>query len=157
MEKLELHNEAGFSLVELLAVLAVLALVSGLVVVSLPRPEDTPQDAVRELAADLNATIRQSLYDGQTRALAVSEDEWQLRRFSNGTWAVDRAGELRPPVRLAVEDVPVELTEDLQPLVLFEPSGLATPFVLEAGRRAEQFILVGDATGELSVETPNVR
>ena len=156
MEELGRDTEAGFSLVELLAVLAVLALVSGLVVVNLPRPGDTPQDAVRELAADLNTTIRQSLYDGQTRALAVSEDEWELRRFADGKWATDLAGELRPPVRLSVEDVPVELTEELQPLILFEPSGFATPFVLEAGRRADRFVLAGDTTGELSVERPDV-
>ena len=144
-------SQHGFSLVELMAVLFILALVAGLVVMNLPA-QSLEKDAAERLAERLDLEARTGVFDGEVRTLAVAENRWELRNFSGGQWQMTAAGELPGRVSLVVEDLPVELTPEPQPLILFEPSGFATPFELSAGGVRDGFRLVGDANGDVRIE-----
>ena len=145
-------SESGFTLVEMMAVLFIMALVSGLVVLNLPDDPPPEEQAVRDLALDLNRASRMALADGRSRLWSVGREGWELSEWSGRDWRLLRAGEWQRPPRMQVENAPVELLEVPAPLVLIEASGQSTPFALEVRNRAGLWEMRGDATGAVEVE-----
>jgi len=63
------HKEAGFTLVEVLCVLALLGLTTGLVVLNLPKPAPAFEKEATGVTTLLNLAARESVIDGKSRLL----------------------------------------------------------------------------------------
>jgi len=66
------HKEAGFTLVEILCVLALLGLTAGLVVLNLPKPAPAFKVEAQNLATLMNVAARQSIIDGKVRGIDLT-------------------------------------------------------------------------------------
>jgi len=126
------QKESGFSLLEILAALVIIGLMSAAVVLSLKPPNNTQKDFREGLVITLNQAVKDSVYTGRVNALSVSEEGLQIMTYRDGVWSVvqDFPSLRRVRTRLQIEDENVELPKTAGPIILFEPTGEMTDFEL---------------------------
>jgi len=126
------NKEAGFSLLEILAALVIIGLMSAAVVLSLKAPNNSQNEFRDSLVLTLNQAVKDSVYTGRVNALSVSEDGVQIMTYREGAWSVtqDFPSIRRARAQLEIESETVELPETASPLILFEPTGEITDFTL---------------------------
>ena len=156
------HNETGFTLVEILCVLALLGLTAGLVVLNLPKPAPKFRTEVQSVTTLLNLAARQSVIDGKTRGFDVSAGGLDILAY-DGEWVSDHQREFTDVsgLDLTVEDQAIDLRlrekkkekTALPPLIHFDATGNVTPFTLSLNGREESFTLEPDARGRIVMET----
>lgn len=84
-----LSKEAGFTLVELLVVVFIIALMAGLVVVNLPQPAPPAETHARALSRAFHQAARESIVSGQPIAWSLREKGGsRFERFAGGEWEV---------------------------------------------------------------------
>lgn len=155
------HKEAGFTLVEILCVLALLGLTAGLVVLNLPKPAPAFKTEVQSVATLLNLAARQSVIDGKSRGIDLTTGRVDILQY-DGEWVADQHRDLTYiyGIELVVEELPVDLSDrekkkekaDLPPLIYFDATGNVTSFTLELNGREESYTLSPDARGRIIVE-----
>ncbi len=77
---------AGFSLVELLVVLALLGMAAGAVALAVPGPDRLLTAEARRLAAALDETARQAILTNSMRAVVIGQDGWHVEAFGAAGW-----------------------------------------------------------------------
>jgi len=148
-------REAGFSLLEVLAVLVIIGLMSASVVLSM-RPAAPPETSFRDdLILRLNQEAKAAIYTGQTRALSVSEDGLHIMVYRNNQWSITQDYPFVSGVtaRLNIEDNKVEIPEDPVPLILFEPAGEITEFALNIRGFGDDIDLFNAPDGTVRIGT----
>jgi general secretion pathway protein H len=123
---------AGFSLLEILAALVIIGLMSAAVVLSL-KPPDNSQTKFRDrLVLTLNQAAKESVYTGRVNALSVSAEGLHIMTYREGAWSVvqDFPALTRSRMTLQIERENIELPKIITPLILFEPTGDMTDFEL---------------------------
>ena len=149
-------RQAGFTLVELLTVLVIIGLMTSAVVMTLPREKPAIDVQAQTLTSSLNAASQSSLVTGRPFAFGMSKDQFAVFEFEDREWVqrqlMDRPDALS--VDLRKNDIPIKLSEEIVPIVVFEPTGLSTPFslTLTQGRRTEILSSTGD--GRVILERP---
>ena len=149
-------RQAGFTLVELLTVLVIIGLMTSAVVMTLPREKPAIDAQAQTLTSSLNAASQSSLVTGRPFAFGLSKDQFAVFEFEDGEWVqrqlMDRPDALS--VDLRKNDIRIKLSEEIVPVVVFEPTGLSTPFslTLTQGRRTEVLSSTGD--GRVILERP---
>lgn len=156
------NGQAGFTLVEILCVLALLGLTAGLVVLNLPKPAPKFQTEVQSVAALINLAARQSVIDGKTRGIDVSIGRLEIFEY-DGEWIAEHQRDFTDVSDLdfIVEEQEIDLPArerikektDLPPLVFFDATGNVTPFTLSLTGREQSITLGPDARGRIVVET----
>ncbi len=158
------HKEAGFTLVEILCVLAVLGLTAGLVVLNLPRGEDPFKAEMQKFATQLNIAARDSAIDGRIRGIEIDADGYDLLEYS-GEWETRVEAEWNDvfSVDLKVEDEIIDFKDRAKiiakskdivavPLITLDPMGGVTDFELEIEGRETTFLLMPDERGRIIAE-----
>lgn len=155
------RNDAGFTLVEVLCVLALLGLTAGLVVLNLPKPAPAFRTEVQSLTTLLNLAARQSVIDGKSRGIDLSTRQISILEY-DGEWVEDRQRDFSDiyGLELAVEGQEIDLSvrekkkekTDLPPLIYFDATGNVTPFSLSLDGREESYTLSPDARGRIVME-----
>jgi len=84
------HKEAGFTLVEILCVLALLGLTAGLVVLNLPKPAPAFKVEAQNLATLMNVAARQTVIDGKVRGIDLTTGRIDIFQY-DGEWVADEA------------------------------------------------------------------
>lgn len=144
-------GEAGFSLVELLAVLAILSLMVGAVVFNLPKPRSKTDTVSAAMAAQVTRFLDDGAVRGEMRALGTGVDALVLFRHDGRAWS--RVADLSWPddarVTLDRGGTRVELPDEATPTLLFEPYGTVPDFTLTLAARDAQYILSADARGRI--------
>jgi len=156
------HKEAGFTLVEILCVLALLGLTAGLVVLNLPKPAPAFKVEAQNLATLMNVAARQSIIDGKVRGIDLTTSRIDILQY-NGEWIADEGRDLTniSGLKLIIEDQPIDLSQrdklkeksDLPPLIYFDATGNVTSFILELNGREESYNLFPDARGRIILES----
>lgn len=147
------HNarDAGFSLVELLAVLAILSLMVGAVVFNLPKPRSEPDRVSASIVAQVSRFLDDGAVAGEMRALGLDSDGLVFFRHDGRRWS--RAADLSWPddARVTFEQNGdrIELPEIAAPILLFEPYGAVPDFTLTLRARDAQYILRADDRGQI--------
>lgn len=145
------ESESGFSLVELLAVLAILSLMVGAVVLNLPEPRSETDRMTEELTAQLSRFLDDGAVAGEMRALGPSEDGLALFRHDGVGWSqvADFTWPDSARIRLVQADDVIELPEESLPTLLFEPYGAVPDFTLTFDAREAEYNLQADARGRI--------
>lgn len=160
-------REAGVSLLEVLAALAILALVTGTVVVMM-RPEDAPHRVEGE-------TLLRALYEARQDALVTGQpvgfgtvsggQGYAFYRFEDAGWTVrtdhpafDTRRFEHPDLVLSVVEGAITARDQAEtrdsPEVWFDPTGLDTGFVYEL-RSADGLVLLSrNGQGRLALTDP---
>ena len=141
--------QAGYSLVEVMVVLAVVALLAGAAALTLPSGTPAAQRAADRLALDLMRAERAAITSGDFIGLTVTGEGYAFTRFDGEAWQSGEPGGLRA-VRLGDE---VRLLTDAEgaPAYWFDPTGVngEARFVLDDG---EHRVAVAFANGAVRIE-----
>lgn len=129
---LKADTEAGFTLIEILSVLVIIGLLTGLVVVTLPQSKSETEIQARNLVTQLNALSQDGLISGEIRSFGVSETGYALYRYDGEVFVTAKTADWATALEPALqrEGVKVKLPEELSPQILFEPTQISTPFSL---------------------------
>lgn len=158
------QNEAGFTLVEILCVLAVLGLTAGMVVLNLPRGEDPFKAEVQNFATRLNIAARDSAIDGRIRGVEIDSTGYELLEYS-GEWTELGSKDWNDvfKVELSIEDQRIDFKDRAKviaaskeitpaPLIYLDPTGGVTAFKLELQGRETAYQLSTDMRGRITAE-----
>ena len=154
MSRIRKHKDAGFTLVEILSVLVVVGLMSSAVVMTLPKPKSALDKQAVLLTAHLNALAQDGLIAGQVTAAGFSTEGYKLYSFTNGLWAERYAGHWSEPYRLHFKraDTKVKLTKEISPSLVFQPTGLSTPFEFTLEDRRAKYALMTSGSGRVEMK-----
>lgn len=157
-----IKKQAGFTLVEVLCVLALLGLTAGLVVLNLPKPAPPFRAEVQSVTTLLNLAARQSIIDGKSRGLDFTTSQLSILEY-DGEWIMDRQQDFTDVygLNLVVDGQDIDLNSrekkkeksELPPLIYFDAVGNVTPFSLSINGREESFTLAPDTRGRIVMET----
>ena len=158
----KLSKEAGFTLVEVLCVLALLGLAAGLVVLNLPKPAPPLENEAQRVTTLLNLAVRQSVIDGKSRGFDITAGQIEIYEY-DGEWTLEHQQGFTDDVRdieLMVEGQEIDLRDrlkkkqksDLPPLVYFDAVGNVTSFDLSLEGREQSFRLAPDERGRVAME-----
>lgn len=156
------NKEAGFTLVEVLCVLALLGLTAGLVVLNLPKPAPPIEAEMQKLTGLLNLAVRQSVIDGKSRGVDVTQTQLEIYGY-DGEWTLEHQQEFVDvnELELTVDGQEVNLKsrdrrkekEALPPLIYFDAVGNVTPFLLSLEGEQQSYSLAPDERGRVVLET----
>jgi general secretion pathway protein H len=162
-------QDAGFSLIEVLTAMAVVAVMAGAVVVYMGGGETPAREAADRLATRLAEAREYALVSGEAIGFAADFDArgWRFFHAPDGTWRVIddhpalRPERLEPGVTLLLAEGALPRREEAgdieAPEVLFDPTGFDQPFLYTL--RDEQQVLEvrrGD-DGELTILAADIR
>ena len=151
-------KEAGFTLVEILCVLVVISLMTSVVILSMPTSKTSLEKQAERLSAELNALAQDGLISGSVTAAGFSKDGYALYSFENSKWAERVSNEWQDSYRLSLTraSARLDMPKTTEPLILFQPTGLSTPFELTLSDRETKFSLTtqGDGRVELIKSLP---
>ncbi|MEP3890813.1 MAG: prepilin-type N-terminal cleavage/methylation domain-containing protein [Hellea sp.] len=144
---------AGFTLVEVLSVLFIIGLMTSVVVLSMPTPKSTLDVQAAKLTGQLNALVQDGLISGSVTAAGFSKDGYRLYSFENSEWTERASGEWQDSYRLTLTraSAKLDMPKKTEPFILFQPTGLSTPFELTLSDRDTKYALKTKGDGRIEL------
>lgn len=145
------RSEAGFTLIEMLCVLVLIGLLSGVVIMNVPNPKSETQIEAERLARDLNAMVQDGLISGEVRGFGLTEKQFSFYTY-NGEDFVPAGGQnwpdrIKPQLRREGQEL--ELPDEVSPQIIFEPTGLNAPFVIDMSGPNARYELRSEGKGRI--------
>lgn len=137
-------GDGGFTLVELLVVLAILGLASAAVVLAVPDPEGSLAIEAERLAARAKAARDSALLESRAAALEIGPGGYAVARREAGEWQV------RHRFEWASGTAP-DLASGESARTVFDPTGIADPVHFTLRRRDERVAVEIGHDGAVSV------
>ena len=147
-------KEAGFTLVEILCVLFLIGVTLSVVILSVPQSKSVLDEQAERLTVELNALAQDGLISGAVTAAGFSEDGYALYAFENSEWTERVSGEWQEDYRLTLTraSAKLDIPETTEPIIMFQPTGLSTPFELTLSDREVQYALKAAGNGRVELE-----
>lgn len=146
---------AGFSLIETLMVLVIISLMTGVVVLSMPRDKPAIETHASLMATQFSTAAQNSIISGKPQAFGFFKDAYLFYEFTDGEWAV--LSETNWPDEIAIEfskdDLPLDTPKEPVPLVVFEPLGLSTAFSLQLEGDEKTIVFSSSGDGKVLMGT----
>lgn len=112
--------------------LVIIGLMSSAVILTFPEKKSGVDIQAQTFLREVNAVAQDAVISGQSTALGVSNKAYAFYVYAQEGWVMrsetDWDLEARLAVRLGTNRF--DLTDDLAPLIVFEPLGLSEPFTL---------------------------
>lgn len=147
---------AGFTLIEMLSVLVIISLMTGIVVLSMPREKPVIEQHSNMMARQFAVAAQTSMISGQSQGFGLSQDAYYFYRFEEGSWEI--LSETQWPedinIKLAREDVNLDIPKKAVPVVVFEPMGLSTVFSLSLEDSNQTITFYSEGDGKVLMESP---
>ncbi len=142
------RSRAGFTLVELLAVVAIIGMAAGAVVLSVPDPRPSVAEDAERFAARLSRAREESILTNRPVAVEASQAGYGFQVFDGARWSALINGPFGPETwtagtTLAPSGEPVR--------VVFDPTGVAEPASLTLTRDRNSRTVTVDGAGEVSL------
>lgn len=158
------QNDQGFSLVEVMMVVAIIGLMASAVVLTLPSNDQKTKQTLTRLETALVALSRNSILSGNIIGLVITQDGFETVRLSDDGWVADNST-LKPEVRqwlpLTLTSLQVEgaslstAATGLQPQLWFLPTGEHPAYSLEFNDGRGRVILSAAAASAPEVRYEN--
>ncbi|NBB14791.1 prepilin-type N-terminal cleavage/methylation domain-containing protein [Caulobacter sp. SLTY] len=139
----------GFTLVELMVVLAVLGLMAAVVVIAIPDGRMTLAAEGERFAARLKRAQEEAVLTNRPVEAALTPAGYAFRVRRAGGWQALDEGPFREEAWLAGTEVSAEKEATR---VAFDPTGLATPAQFTLRRRGQVVEVAVDAAGNVTVD-----
>lgn len=169
-------TQRGLSLVELLVVLVVMGLVTGVAVLALPKPQPVSERVAAALAEEIAAQRSLAIINAQTRGMTSDDGRLTITKFGKGQWTEVPATWRRAPKGLSAVKIDIVSTEEFAlpedertaprlyidgkrlkaasnkaPPLRFDPTGEVTPGVIAIRGPDEFWKLHIDEAGRVEV------
>lgn len=160
--------ERGVTLVELLVVLAIIAMIASVVVISAPPPRSSVQNESEKLAARVDYAAGRAITAGETIGLEISESGYRFLKYDRGQWSemtFPQFSAQQFPNDLAIEVKVEEIAkrnepqernreknEKPEPEIRFTPTGETTPFSVTFKTQRQNVSVSLDEAGAVSVK-----
>lgn len=147
--KADRQARAGFTLVELMMVVAIIGLAAGAVVLSVPDPRPSVGMDAERFAARLVRAREEAILTN--RAVAVDADAagYAFTSFDGARWSPLIDGPFGPEAWTPDTTV---AARDGEPRVLFDPTGAAEPVTLAVSRDGQGVVVSVDGAGEVRID-----
>lgn len=145
------HKEAGFTLIEILSVLVVISLISALVILSIPTPKTSLDKQAELMVGTFNKMAQESIITGRVSAVGLDRDGYALFEFADDEWQEIISDDWDDNYRLKYKraGADLDLPKEMQPSILFQPTGLSTPFELSLSDKDMAYTLLGEGNGRV--------
>ena len=149
------RTERGLTLVEVLLVVFIIGLASGIVVMTLPQRPSEAETVAREFAATLREAQDRAILSGQPVGVQANDNAYALLQWRREQWqpvsapaSLPRGMALR---QLEATDTRANTPEDDTPWpqTIFDPSGVIEPAGFELQSRTGAYTVTIDADGEV--------
>lgn len=164
-------GQRGLSLVEILVVLALAAMVAGIVVINAPPGRGDARRAAERLAARLDFAAQEAVTSGAVLGLRLGDDGYEFYRYERGEWAPASAAQMNgevfsPEFSVAIEteqpakknepeerrlETKRETEKTVAPAFRFLPTGETTPAAFLIEDRRERWRVTLDGSGHVDV------
>ena len=148
------EHQAGISLVEVLAAVFIVGLMSSLVVITLPR--SAPPE--RQFATSLQNVIRDSMDRSIIRGAPVSIDVRnniiQVQDWKNSAWTASGAPRVTIEGKIVTQQIePYDpYRNEADPELICDPTGLVSPAIFSVTGKRERWNVIVTAAGEVQLE-----
>jgi len=142
------RNRDGFTLVELLMVVAILGLAAGAVVLAVPDPRPAVGVEAERFAARLSHARDEAVLSDRPVAVEVTPTGYAFSVFDGRVWSPLSDGPFGPESWQAGTDI--ELTGGGR--FVFDPTGVAEPVMLTLSRDGKSRTVAVDGAGEVILQ-----
>lgn len=145
------HKEAGFTLVEILAVLIIIGIMSSVVILSIPTPKTALDKQAQVVVGTLNKMAQESIINGRVSAAGFDRSGYVLYEYADDAWQELASDEWDESYRLKYKRIgaALDLPKKAEPSILFQPTGLSTPFELAMSNNDIAYTLIGEGDGRV--------
>jgi len=145
-------GERGFTLVELMVVMVIIALVASAAVMTMPDPRGRLVDGAESFAARARGAQQTAIIESRDMALWVSPAGYGFERFADGAWAPVT----EPPFEdrawpEGTEAVAAPRSESGRTRIVFDSTGLNEPLNVTLAREGDRIGVAIGADGTIRV------
>ena len=141
-------SRAGFTLVELLMVVAIIGLAAGAVVLSVPDPRPSVAEDAERFAARLSRAREEAILSNRPIAVDATAAGYDFMVFDGAAWSALDEGPFRPETWTAGTTV----VPSAAPVrIVFDPTGVADPAAMTLTREHHSRTIAVDGAGEVTL------
>lgn len=141
-------RRAGFTLVELLMVVAIIGMAAAAVVLTVPDPRPAVGAEAERFAARLTRAREEAILSNRPVAVETTAAGYDFQTFDGRAWVALNDGPFGPEVW--GEGVSVAVNEG-DARAVFDPTGVAEPFRLTLTRERTSRTVAVDGAGEVTI------
>ncbi len=141
-------SRAGFTLVELLMVVAIIGLAAGAVVLSVPDPRPSVAEDAERFAARLSRAREEAILSNRPVAVDVTAAGYDFMVFDGSAWSALGEGPFGPETWTAGT---VAEPSAAPVRIVFDPTGVADPAAMTLTRERHSRTIVVDGAGEVTL------
>jgi general secretion pathway protein H len=141
-------SRAGFTLVELLMVVAIIGLAAGAVVLSVPDPRPSVAEDAERFAARLSRAREEAILSNRPVAVDATAAGYDFMVFDGAAWSALDEGPFRPETWTAGTTV----VPSAAPVrIVFDPTGVADPAAMTLTRERHSRTIAVVGAGEVTL------
>lgn len=144
-----MHRDGGFSLVEIMVALFIMALASALVVMAMPSRPDALNAEADQFEKVMNRSLDQAISRGQAQGIRIEENAYTVYTRINGRWVPvsDVSRRVSDGVTIRMLGKADPKSDEALPQIVLDASGIVSgPDVrFSKGVRTRDFDLPGQA------------
>jgi len=146
-------REAGFTLIEILCVLVIIGVMTGIVAINMRVPNTDSRTLETDLLSRFRLSAKEAIVSGHPQAFSVTETGWQFMSYQDQNWLVhySRDFENNEQAALSVEEEVVTIPEDPVPLIIFEPTGEVSTFLFSVRGHENDILIASRRDGSIGL------
>ena len=148
------ERQVGISLVEVLAAVFIVGLMSSLVVITLPQSAPPERAFANSLQKVISESIDRAIIRGAPVAIDVRNNVIQIQDWRNSEWNGSHAPRIEVDGKIVTQRIePYDpYRDEADPELICDPTGLVTPVVFSVTGRTERWNVVVTTAGEVRLE-----